>query len=150
MHLRPRDRASTRRTLAYRQEFWAFTVYRNRRRRSLSPGMTFNTRRSRRNCRVGGFLYRLMTIATVHLQIPCVQGMAEWHRLLGLIPHVQCRGRESIHYNTTDVRGANGSNSKRDRNQPIDPKRKSKTHQSTTFSNVPFRIVSPAGLCSNR
>jgi hypothetical protein len=90
--------------------------------------MTFDTSRRRWNCRVGGFLYRLMTITAVHLQIPCVQGMTERNRLLGLITHIQSRWRESIRHNTTDVRRTNGSDGKRDRNQTIDPQRKSKTH----------------------
>ena len=87
-------------TLVNRGQLGAFGTHRRQGCHTLVVGRTVavDTGRRRGNRRVCRVKDGVVTVAAVHLQLACVNRMAEGHRLLGLIAHVQ---RLRIGYQTT-------------------------------------------------
>jgi len=52
--------------------------------------MAIDAGRRGRHRRVGRVKYGVVTVTAIHLQLARVNRVAEWHRLFGLIPNVQC------------------------------------------------------------
>lgn len=85
-----------------------------------------HTGRRRRHCRMGRVKDRVVTVATIHLQLAGVNRVAERDRLLGLVADIECLriGNQSTHRS-----GEYGAGSQCDPEQSkerIDPSRKQK------------------------
>lgn len=115
----PSDTSARVPTLADRCQFWAFRVdcCQGCQTLVICRAVTIDAGRGRRHCCVGSVKDRVVTVATIHLQLPCVNRVAEGDWLLWLVADIERLriGNQTTHGTRKDGSccGSNRENTKK-------------------------------------